>query len=79
MNADFKIKFTPKDDRAFSSQNLPMAIDPKKDLTIEPTLMHKIGIITVLPFSKYASPIFAQGKPTENYVSLLILERSTLY
>ena len=25
--------------------------------------MHKFGIITVLPFSKYASPIFAQRKP----------------
>ena len=25
--------------------------------------MHKYGIITVLPFSKYASPIFAQRKP----------------
>ena len=25
--------------------------------------MHKYGIITVLPFSKYASPIFEQRKP----------------
>ena len=25
--------------------------------------MHKYGVITVLPFSKYASPIFAQRKP----------------
>ena len=25
--------------------------------------MHKYGIITVLPFSKYVSPIFAQRKP----------------
>ena len=28
--------------------------------------MHKYGIITVLPFSKYASPIFAQRKPNRN-------------
>ena len=28
--------------------------------------MHKYGIITVLPFSNYASPIFAQRKPTGN-------------
>ena len=27
------------------------------------TLLHKYGIITTLPFSKYASPIFAQKKP----------------
>ena len=26
-------------------------------------LVHKYGIITTLPFSKYASPIFAQRKP----------------
>ena len=26
-------------------------------------MLHKYGIITTLPFSKYASPIFAQKKP----------------
>ena len=35
----------------------------KEDLIIELALIHKYGIITVLPFSKYASPIFAQRKP----------------
>ena len=40
-----------------------MPIHLKKDLIIEPALMHKYGIITVLPFSKYASPIFEQRKP----------------
>ena len=40
-----------------------MPIQLKKDLIVEFTLMHKYGIITVLPFSKYASPIFAQRKP----------------
>ena len=39
--------------------------------------MHKYGIITVLPFSKYASPMFAQRSPPENYVSLWISEKST--
>ena len=37
----------------------------------ELALIHKYGIITVLPFSKYASPIFAQGKPNEK-LSLLV-------
>ena len=40
-----------------------MPIRLKEDLIVEMRLMHKYGIITVLPFSKYASPIFAQRKP----------------
>ena len=63
MNTEFKVKLTPKDDRAVYSQNLPMSIHPKKDLFVELAHLHKYGIITVLPFSEYASPIFAQRKP----------------
>ena len=40
-----------------------MPIHLREDLIVELALMHKYGIITVLPFSKYASPIFAQRKP----------------
>ena len=40
-----------------------MPIHLKEDLIVELALMHKYGIITVLPFSKNASPIFAQRKP----------------
>ena len=63
MNTEFKVKSTRKDDKAASSPNLPTPIHLKKDLVVELALMHKYGIITVLPFSKYASPIFAQRKP----------------
>ena len=63
MNTEFKVKLTPKDDKAVYSQNLPMPIHLKEDLIVELALMHKYGIVTVLPFSKYASPIFAQMKP----------------
>ena len=59
MNTEFKVKLTPKDDKAVYSQSLPMPIHLKEDLIVELALMHKYGIITVLPFSKYASPIFA--------------------
>ena len=62
MNTEFKVKLTPKDDKAVYSQSLPMPIHLKEDLIVELALMHKYGIITVLPFSKYASPIFAQRK-----------------
>ena len=63
MNTEFKVKFTPKDDKAVYCQILPLPIHLKEDLYVELALMHKQGIITVLPFSKYASPIFAQRKP----------------
>ena len=63
MNTGFMVKLTPKDDKSVYSQNLPMPIHLKEDLIVELALMHKYRIITVLPFSKYASPIFAQRKP----------------
>ena len=63
MNTEFKVKLTPKDDKAKFSHSLPMAIHLKEDLIVELALLHKSGITTVLPFSKYASPIFAQRKP----------------
>ena len=63
MNTECKVKLTPKDNKALYSQSLPMPIHLKEDLIVELALMHKYGIITVLPFSKYASPIFAQRKP----------------
>ena len=63
MNTEFKVKLTPKDDKAVYSQSLPMPFHLKEDLIVALALMHKYGIVTVLPFSKYASPIFAQSKP----------------
>ena len=52
-NTEFKVRLTPKDDKALYSQNLPMPIHLKEDLIVELALMHKYGIITVLPFSKF--------------------------
>ena len=62
MNTEFKVKLTPKDNKAVYSQSLPMPIYLREDLIVELALMDNYGIITVLPFSKYASPIFAQRK-----------------
>ena len=63
MNTEFKVKLTPNDDKAVYSQSLPMPIHLNEYLIVELALMHKYGIITVLLFSKYGSPIFAQRKP----------------
>ena len=63
MKTVFKVKLTPKEDKAVYNRSLPMPIHLKGDLIDELALMHKYCIITMLPFSKYASPIFAQKKP----------------
>ena len=76
MNTEFKVKLTPKDDKAVYSQSLPMPIHLKEDLIVELALMHKYGIITVLPFSKYASPIFAQRKPNGKLRLLVDLRKN---
>ena len=75
MNTEFKVKLTPKDDKAVYSQSLPMPIHLKGDLIVELALMHKYGIITVLPFSKYASPIIAQRKPNRKLCLLVDLRK----
>ena len=63
MNEEFKVKLTPKDDSPAYSQSLPAPISLKEDIFVELAMLHKYGMITTLPFSKYASPIFAQKKP----------------
>ena len=63
MNTELKVKLTQKYNKAVYSHNLPKSIHLKEDLIVELALVHEYGIITVLPFSKYASPIFAQKKP----------------
>ena len=57
------VKLTPNDDRPAYSQSLPTPINLKDDITVELALLRRYGIITTLPISEYASPIFAQRKP----------------
>ena len=64
MKTEFKVRLTPKDDKAVYSKSLPMPINLRENLNVELALRHKYGIITVLPFSEYASTIFEQRKPT---------------
>ena len=69
------MKVTPKDERPIYSQSLPVPINLKEDLTVELALMHRYGIITTLPFSKYASPIFAQRQPNGKLLLLVDLRK----
>ena len=63
INEEFTVNLTPKDDSPAYSQSLPTPVNLEEDILVELALLHKYGIITTLPFSKYASPIFAQKKP----------------
>ena len=76
MNNKFKVKLTPKDNKAVYNQLLPMPIHLKEDLIVELALMQKHGIITLLTLSKYASPIFAQRKPNGKLRLLLDLRKT---
>ena len=60
INTEFKVQLTPLDNRPAYSQNLPAPINLKDEILVELALLHKYEIITTLPFSKYASPIFAK-------------------
>ena len=75
MNTEFKVKLNPKDDKTVCSQSLPMPIHLKEDLIVELALMLKYGFITVLLFSKYAIPIFAQRKPSGKLRLLVDLQK----
>ena len=63
INTEFKVQLTPLDNRPASSQSLPAPINLKDDILVELALLHKYGIITTLPFSNYASPLFTQREP----------------
>ena len=52
-----------------------MLIQLKRDLTIELALLHKDGIITVLPLWKHATPIFEQRKPNGRLHLLVDLKK----
>ena len=55
LNEELKVKRTPKDDSPAYIQSLPARINLREDILVEPAMLHKYGIITTLPFSKYAS------------------------
>ena len=75
MNTEFTVTITPKDDKAVYSQNLPMLDHLKENRYVELALMHKYRIVTVLSFSMYASPIFAQRKPNGELYLLVDLRK----
>ena len=66
LNTEFEMKLTPNFDKVVCSQMLSLPINLKEDLIFEIALLHQYGIFTILPFSKFASSIFAQSKHNAN-------------
>ena len=75
MNEEFKVKLTPKDGSPAFSSSLLTSINLKEDILVELALLHCYGISTTLPFSKYASPIFAHKKPNGKLRHLVDLRK----
>ena len=75
INTEFEVQLAPLDNRPANSQSFPAPIILKGDKLVELALLHKYAIITTLPFSKYASPIFAQRKPNEKQRLLVDLRK----
>ena len=70
-----KVKRTPKNVSSAYSQSLSAPINMKDDILVELAMLHKNGIITTSPFSKYASPIFVQKKPNGKLRLLVDLKK----
>ena len=76
VNEEFTVKVTPKDEPPAYSQSLPTPVNLKEDILVELALLHKYGIVTTLPFSKSASPIFAQKNPNGKLRLLVDLRKN---
>ena len=63
ISTEWKVQLKTLNNRPAFSQSLPEPINLKDDILVEIALLHKYGAITKLPYSKYASPKFAQRKP----------------
>ena len=63
VNEEYTVQLTLKDKSLAYSQSLPTPVNLKEDILVELALLYKYGIITTVPFPKYASPIFVQKKP----------------
>ena len=75
INTEFKVQLIPLDTGCAYSQSLPEPINLEDNILGELAPLQKYGIIPTLTFSKYASPIFAQRKPSEKLSQLIDLRK----
>ena len=63
-NTELKVKLPPAHDLPVYAQSPPTPIHLRDEILVELALMQYYGIVTLLPNSRYSSPIFAQRKPS---------------
>ena len=78
INKEIKVKLSPNDNRPAYSQSLRTPINLLDDITVELALLHRYGIITTLPFSKFASPIFLRENQTDVFAFWWICAKSKI-
>ena len=74
-NTELKVKLTPAHDLPVYVQSPPTPIHMGDEILVELALMQYCGIVTLLPNSKYSSPIFAQRKSSGKLRILIDLRR----
>ena len=74
-NTELKVKLTPAHDLPVFVQSPPTPIHLRDEILVELALMQYYGIVTLLPNSKYSSPIFAQRKSSGKLRILIDLRR----
>ena len=74
-NTELKVKLTPAHDLPVYVQSPPTPILLRDEILVELALMQYYGIVTLLPNSKYSSPIFAQRKSSGKLRILIDLRR----
>ena len=74
-NNELKVKLTPEHYIPVYVQNRPTPNHSRDEILVELALMQYYGIVTLLPISKYSSPIFAQRKSSEKLRVLIDLRR----
>ena len=74
-NTELKVELTPAHDLPVYVQTPPTPIHLRDEILVELALMQYYGIVTLLPNSKYRSPIFAQRKPSGKLRKLIHLRR----
>ena len=74
-NTELKVKLTPALNLPVYVQSPPTPILLRDEILVELALMHSNGIVTLLPSSKYSSPIFSQPKSSGKLRILIDLRR----
>ena len=74
-NTELKVKLTPAHDLPVYVPSPPTPIHLRDETSVELALMQYYGIVTLLPNSKYSSPIFAQRKSSGKLRILIDLRR----